>query len=87
VADESAHHVSAVALAALDRAQIAAASDHPRVVGPRGRGIHVLVSVLEDATMALLALVDETAEHLIDLLAEMWIAGLGLSTNRSPSTW
>jgi hypothetical protein len=41
--------------------------------------IHVLVSVLEDATMALLAVVEETTEDLIDLLADMRIAGLGVS--------
>ncbi len=39
----------------------------------------MLVSVLEDATMALLALVDETTEDLIDLLADKRIAGLGVS--------
>ena len=35
----------------------------------------MLVSVLDDATMALLALVDETTEDLIDLFADMRIAG------------
>src|SRR5207247_9750257 len=43
---------------------IPAASDHPWAVGLRDRGIHVLVSVLENATMALLAVVDETTEAL-----------------------
>jgi hypothetical protein len=37
------------------------------------------VSVLRDATMDLLAIAGETADDLVDLLAEMRIAGLGVT--------
>jgi hypothetical protein len=39
----------------------------------------VLVSVPEDATMALVALVDKMTEDLFDPLADTRIAGLGVS--------